>query len=526
MIHRSPFPDVEVPAVSLPAFVLADVEQRRDKPALIDGPTGRTLTYGQLAGAVARVASGLAGRGLCKGDVLAIVSPNLPEFAIAFLAVTSLGGVVTTANPLYTADELHFQLVGAGATMVLTVPPLVDTARQATRQTAVREIIVFGEAEGATPFAALLADGVSADPASIDPAADLAVLPYSSGTTGLPKGVMLTHRNLVANMAQLDGLSPHKAVVIGADDVVLGLLPFFHIYGMTVIMAYGLHKGVTIVTMPRFDLEQFLGLIERYRVTYVNVVPPIVQALAKHPAVDNHDLSSLREVGSGAAPLGGEVARMAADRVGCGVVQGYGMTELSAVSHANPDDHDQLDPSSVGPPIPSTECRVVDVESGEDVDLGEPGELLVRGPQVMQGFLSSPDATAAAIDDDGWLRTGDIAIVDDRGYFTIIDRVKELIKVKGYQVAPAELEALLLTHDGVADAAVVGRPDEEAGEVPVAFVVATPRLDPDELLAFVAERVAPYKRVRAVELVEQIPKSPSGKILRRLLIDRDRAAGV
>jgi len=524
MIHRSPFPDVDVPTASLPAYVLRDVEAHPDKAALVDGPSGRTLRYGQLAGAVARVASGLAARGLAKGDVLAISSPNLPEYAVVFLAVTSLGGIVTTANPLSTPDELNHQLVDSGAKLLVTVPPLVDVARQAIDRTVVRELIVFGEADRATPFAALLEDGVTVDPAPIDPAEDVAVLPYSSGTTGRSKGVMLTHRNLVANLAQIEAMAPHVAVPVDGDDVVLGLLPFFHIYGMTVIMCYSLLKGATIVTMPRFDLEQFLGLIQSHDVSYVNVVPPIVQALAKHPVVDGFDLSSLRGLMSGAAPLGGDVARLAADRVGCAVMQGYGMTELSPVSHSNPDDADTIDPALVGPPIPGTECRVVDVDTGEDVGVGEPGELLVRGPQVMRGYLNDADATAAAVDDDGWLRTGDIAVVNDGGYFAIVDRVKELIKYKGFQVAPAELEALLLTHDGVGDVAVVASPDEEAGEVPKAFVVPQGELDPDELLAFVAERVAPHKRVRRIELVERIPKSASGKILRRELIDRERAA--
>jgi acyl-CoA synthetase (AMP-forming)/AMP-acid ligase II len=524
MIHRSPYPHVDVPVVSLPAYVLRDIEAHADKAALIDGPSGRTLTYAQLAGAVARVASGLAARGLRRGDVLAISSPNLPEYAVVFLAVTSLGGVVTTANPLCTPHELRHQLADAGATMLVTVPPLVDTVRQAVDGTAVRELIVFGDAAGATPFSTLLDDGVTVDPAEIDPREDLAVLPYSSGTTGVSKGVMLTHYNVVANLTQIEALAPHVAVPVGAADVVLGLLPFFHIYGMTVIMAYGLYKGATIVTMPRFDLEQFLGLIQRYEVTYINVVPPIVQALAKHPVVDSFDLGSLRGLMSGAAPLGGDVAHMAAERVGCTVMQGYGMTELSPVSHSNPDDWASIDPSLVGPPIPGTECRVVDVGTGEDVGIGEPGELLVRGPQVMRGYLNDDDATAAAFDDDGWLRTGDIATVDEDGYFAIVDRVKELIKYKGFQVAPAELEALVLTHEAVGDVAVVGSPDDEAGEVPKAFVVPQAELDPDALMAFVAERVAPHKRIRRVEFVDAIPKSASGKILRRALIERERAA--
>lgn len=523
-IYRSPFPDVDIPVVSLPEFVLGRAAAHGDKPALIDGPSGRTLSYPQLRAMVTRAAAGLAARGFTKGDVLAILSPNLPEYAVAFLAATSLGGVVTTANPLSTADELRRQLLDADADLLLTVPPFVDIARQAMRGTAVRELFVFGEAEHATPFAALLAEDTPAPAVTIDPD-DLAVLPYSSGTTGLPKGAMLSHRNVVANLVQFEALEAHASLPpLTRDDVLLGLLPFFHAFGMVMIMARGLSAGATIVTMPRFDLEQFLDTLERHRVTSLPVVPPIIQALAKHPLIDRYELSSLRIVGSGAAPLSGDLARMAADRIDCDVVQGYGMTELSGPSHATPDDRDQIDPTSVGPPIPSTECRLVDIATGEDVAVGEPGELLVRGPQVMRGYRNNPDATATTIDDDGWLHTGDIATVDDRGYFTIVDRAKELIKYKGLQVAPAELEAVLLTHDRVAAAAVIGTPDAEAGEVPKAYVVARGELDPEKLLAFVAERVAPHKKVHAVEFVDHIPTSPSGKILRRQLIEQDRAA--
>lgn len=301
------------------------------------------------------------------------------------------------------------------------------------------------------------------------------------------------------------------------------MLPFFHIYGMAFIMTASLYVGATVVTMPRFELEQFLDLIDRYGVTFLHAVPPIVQALAKHPAVERHDLSSLRRVACGAAPLGGDVARAAADRVGCDVGQGYGMTELGGGSHISPDDPDSMDWSSVGPPMPSTECRLVNVDTGVDVEPGEPGELLGRGPQVMRGYLNNPEATAATIDAGGWLHTGDIATVDERGYFTIVDRAKELIKYKGLQIAPAELEAVLLTHEQVAAAAVVGTPHPEAGEVPKAFVVGRGELDPEQLMAFVAERVAPHKKVRAIDFVDRIPTSPSGKILRRELLEQDRA---
>jgi acyl-CoA synthetase (AMP-forming)/AMP-acid ligase II len=285
-----------------------------------------------------------------------------------------------------------------------------------------------------------------------------------------------------------------------------------------------LYRGATIVTMPRFDLPEFLRVVQQYRITRAWVVPPIVLALAKQPLVDEFDLSSLEFMLSGAAPLSAELEVACGKRLGCRMLQGYGLTETSPTTHSVPDDLAGQMPGSIGPPLPNTECRIVDVASGEDVPAGERGELLIRGPQVMNGYLNNPQATALAIDPDGWLRTGDIATVDEHAAVRIVDRVKELIKYKGSQIAPAELEALLLTHPAIADAAVIGIPDEEAGEVPKAFVVPNAPLTPEEVSAFVAERVAPYKKVRAVEILEEIPKSPSGKILRRVLIDRERAA--
>jgi acyl-CoA synthetase (AMP-forming)/AMP-acid ligase II len=273
--------------------------------------------------------------------------------------------------------------------------------------------------------------------------------------------------------------------------------------------------------MPRFELPDFLRVIQDYRITRALVVPPIVLALAKHPLVEEFDLSSLEFMGSGAAPLSAELEVACGERLGCRMQQGYGLTETSPVTHTVPEDLAGQMPGSIGPPVPNTECRIVDVASGEDVPDGERGELLIRGPQVMKGYHNKPDATAAAIDPDGWLHTGDVARVDEHGALRIVDRVKELIKYKGYQVAPAELEGLLLTHPAIADAAVIGLADEEAGEVPKAFVVASGPLTPEEVTAFVAERVAPYKKLRAVEIIDEIPKSPSGKILRRVLKERE-----
>ena len=523
MIYKSPFPDVVIPDMSLTDFVLSRAAEFPDKAALIDGPSGRTITFKALASAVQGVASGLAKKGFAKGDVFAIYSPNVPEYAIAFLGVAQLGGIVTTINPLYTPHELNHQLKDAGASYLLTVPMFLENAQKAAEGTDVKEIFVFGEAEGATPFSALLDnDGVVPD-VEINAREDLVVLPYSSGTTGLPKGVMLTHYNLVANILQTKGvqdISPHP---ITDEDVLLGLLPFYHIYGMVVIMHYALYLGATVVTMPRFDMEQFLEILQNYKVSYANLVPPIVLGLAKHPVVDNYDLSRLKTVFSGAAPLGGDVAKACADRIDCNVAQGYGMTELSPVSHVNPDDRANMDTALVGPPIPNTECRIVDPGTGDDVAAGESGELWIRGPQVMTGYLNNPSATANTIDDDGWLHTGDISVVDDKGYFAVIDRVKELIKYKGLQVAPAELEAVLLTNPKIADVAVIGSPDEAAGEVPKAFVVKKDDISEEEIKAFMAERVAPYKKIRRLEFVDQIPKSASGKILRRVLVDQERA---
>jgi acyl-CoA synthetase (AMP-forming)/AMP-acid ligase II len=306
---------------------------------------------------------------------------------------------------------------------------------------------------------------------------------------------------------------------IGGDDVLIGVLPFFHIYGQTVVLNLGLSQGATIVAMPRFDMTQFLDLLERHRVTRAHIAPPVVLGLAKVPGVEGRELA-LRVVISGAAPLDADTAERAGERLGAPIRQGYGMTEASPVTHVAADDGlDELDPGAIGPLVSSTEGRVVDPDSGEDTD-GD-GELWIRGPQVMRGYLEDDEATAATLTGDGWLKTGDVARVDDDGCFWIVDRVKELIKYKGYQVPPAELEALLIGHPAVADAAVIPMPDEAGGEAPKACVVpAGDDFDGDALMAWVAEHVAPYKRIRAVEVVDEIPKSASGKIMRRLLRDR------
>ncbi len=521
MIFKSPYADAVIPETDFTSFVLRHAKTQPDKAALIDGPSGRTITYAQLAGAIRLVASSLHKRGFKKGDVFAIYSPNVPEYAVAFHAVATLGGIVTTVNPLYTADELAAQLNDCKARFIVTIPMFLEKAQQAKAKSVLEEIFVFGEAEGATPFASLLqSDGVVPE-VTIDPHNDLIVLPYSSGTTGLPKGVMLTHRNLVANICQCEG-----GVDFSGDIRMIGILPFYHIYGMIVVMNYIIYLGGTVVTLPQFELNGFLKTLQDYKITYACLVPPIILALAKHPVVDDFDLSSLRMIFSGAAPLSAELQDAVRQRLGTICVQGYGLTETSPVTHSTPSDPAKIKSGAVGPSIPNTEVRIVNPETGQDNNATQEGEVWIRGPQVMKGYLNNPEATAATVDSEGWIHTGDIGYVDADGYLYVIDRLKELIKYKGMQVAPAELEGILLQHEAIADAAVIPVPDAEAGELPKGFIVLKPgrELSAEQVMAFVAERVAPHKKIRRVEFVAQIPKSSSGKILRRLLVDKEREA--
>ena len=516
MIYRSPYPEVEIPDRPLASVVLRHAERLATKPALIDGPSGRALTYGELAGGVRRVASGLARRGFRQGDVFATICPNVPEFAMAFYGVATLGGATTMLNPLYTADEMQRQLADSGASFVLTVPERLATVREAVEGTRVAEIFVLGEGDGAVPFETLLEYDEPLPPVAIS-SDDVAALPYSSGTTGRPKGVMLTHRNLLASV-----LTRRAVLPAPEDDTYLCVTPLFHIAGISVLNGT-LHAGATLVLMPRFDFQTFLRLLQEYRATRTALPPPIVRELGRHPLVADYDLSRLGLVLWSVAPMGEAVARACRERLGCRVKQAYGLTEGGGMTHVVPSDAEDR-PGSTGLPLPGIEYTIVDPATGAAVEPGQPGEIRVRGPHVMKGYLNQPEATAEAIDAEGWLRTGDIGCADEAGWLTVVDRLKELIKYKGFQVAPAELEAVLLSHPAVADAAVIPSPDEEAGEVPKAFVVLQAEAKPEELMAFVAERVAPYKKVRRIEVVDEIPKSAAGKILRRVLVERERAA--
>ena len=513
MIVISGGPAPHVPDLALPEFLLGG--HPADAPAVVDGPTGRVLTYGGLRAGVRRAAAGFAATGLRPGEVVALLAPNSPEWLVAAYGAMAAGGVVSGVNALSTAPEVTRQLVDTDARVLVAAPAFLDTARAAVAAAGGRAgLVVLGPAaEGAVAFADLLGHGDTAPDVRLDPAVDLALLPCSSGTSGLPKGVMLTHRALVANVLQQEG-----AMTFDADDVVLAVAPVFHAIGLGVVADGALHGGATLVTLPRFDVERFLELVQRHRVTAVVVSPPVVLALAKHPAVDRFDLSSLRLVACGGAPLGGALQQAAAARIGCPVLQGWGMTEVVAAAALWPIGVPVV-PGAAGILMPGVDARVVDLAGGADLPPGRAGELWIRSASAMTGYRGAPEATAATIDADGWLHTGDVATVSADGVVHVVDRLKELIKVKGYQVAPAELEAVLRAHPEVADAAVVPVPDEEAGEVPKAFVVrvAGAAVSAADLMAHVAGQVAPFKRVREVEFIEAVPTSPAGKTLRRLL---------
>ncbi|MFG2892025.1 4-coumarate--CoA ligase family protein [Streptomyces sp. NPDC048248] len=522
-VFHSTYADIAPVELPIHEAVLGRAAVYGDHPALIDGVDGTTFSHAQLDHATRRIAAGLADAGVRKGDVLALHSPNTVVFPAVFHAASRCGAAVTTVHPLATEGEFTTQLRDSGARWIVTVSALLDTARGAARRAGgVAEIFVCDRAEGHRSVVDLLASTAPEPSVVLDPAEDLAVLPYSSGTTGAPKGVMLTHRSIATNLAQLDPL-----ISSGPDDRVLAVLPFFHIYGLTALMNAPLRNGSTVVVLPRFDLQQFLAAIAEHRITAVYVAPPIVLALAKHPLVARYDLSSLRYLVSAAAPLDAELAAACSRRLGLPpVMQAYGMTELSPGTHVVPLDAHRPPAGAVGKLVPGTEMRIVSLETGDDLRAGASGEILIRGPQVMKGYLGRPAETDAMIDPDGWLRTGDVGRVDDDGWLYVVDRVKELIKYKGYQVAPADLEALLLTHDAIADAAVIGVLDDDGNEVPKAFVVRQQgvELSEDDVIAYVAGQVAPYKKVRRVEFLDSVPRAATGKILRRELRARERSS--
>ncbi|ALJ19718.1 AMP-binding protein [Microbacterium sp. No. 7] len=529
-MFTSPYPTIDIPRVSVYDELFGTLtDDDLDRVALIDPGSGAETTYRALRAQIDAFAGALAARGVEIGTVLGLLCPNVPAFATVFHGALRAGGTVTTINSLYTPGEIEKQLKDAGATWLITVSPLLPQAKVAADAAGIpaERLIVLDGAEGHPDLRALLSEQRTPPEVSFDPMTHIAVLPYSSGTTGVAKGVMLSHHNLVANVTQT-----RVTIRLHEGDRVMAVLPFFHIYGMTVLLNLALRQRASLVPMPKFDLVEFLTAIQRFQCTFLFIAPPIAVALAKHPIVDQFDISSVHTVFSGAAPLDAETAKLAGERIHARVLQGYGMTELSPVSHATPFERDDFPLDSIGVILPNITCRLVDSETGEEItEVGEhgetrAGELWVKGPNVMLGYLGRPDATAETLGDDGYLRTGDVAVYHEHGYFTIVDRVKELIKYKGYQIAPAELEALLLSHPKIMDAAVIGVLDDEGQEIPKAFVVAAPDtgLTGEDVMSYVAEHVAPYKKVRRVEFIDAVPKSSAGKILRKELRAREASA--
>jgi acyl-CoA synthetase (AMP-forming)/AMP-acid ligase II len=497
----------------LPELLRRSAEGFGDKPALISAD-GTIRTYGQLWSYTRKVARFLQNHGIEKGDKVAIFSPNHVDYAPLFYGPLLAGATVTTLNPLYREREIEHQLDDAEAVALFVFSPMAAPVEAARRN--------LPRLRHVWPIDGLpdLVGGVSEEhrPVAINPREDVAVLPYSSGTTGLPKGVMLTHYNITSNVKQ--GLATEQ---LTSDAVSLCVLPFFHIYGMTVLLSIGMALGTTGVVMMRFDVEQMMHLIGQYEITNLYLAPPAMLAMANVPTPSRFDTSSLRLIGSAAAPLPPEVGERVKSMYGCLVAQGYGMTETSPVTNTTPLDRIKLE--SCGPPVADTLEKVVSLDSGQELAAGEVGELAVKGPQVMKGYWKCPQETDECLSEDGWLLTGDIGHLDEDGYLYLLERKKEMIKYKGYQVAPAELEAVLHEHPAVLDAAVIPKPHLEGGEIPKAFVVLREgyQASPEELMAFVAEKVAPYKKIRELEYVTEIPKTLSGKILRRDLIERERS---
>jgi acyl-CoA synthetase (AMP-forming)/AMP-acid ligase II len=500
-------PDVELPRTSLTSFVLRHAQEHGDRIATMDVAGRTSYTFAELASQVRRAARGLREMGFRKGDVLAILAPNVPEYPIAYHAAALAGGIVVAVNPLDTSDDLVDRLEEAGARFLVTVPHEMPKVRAFLDRTDVEEVIVIGEADGATPLSALVAHDEIVETA-LDPSEDVVTVLHSSGSTGLPKGVLLTHRNMIAKALLTSMVAP-----TGPGERALAMPPFHHAFGLSMMMNASLYQGTTLVTMERFDPEAFLRAIEEHRITRLYIVPTIAVLLAKSPLVDRFDLSSLRSIVSGGASLDPAIARLVRERIGCGIGQGYGLTEAMVSFMQSPD----TTSGSVGRTAPGVECKIVDVATGQEVGPHENGEILIRGPHVMKGYLNAPEATRQVLEPDGFLHTGDLGHVDENGELFIVDRIKELIKYKGQQVSPVELEAILMRHPKIADAAVIGVPDEESSEIPKGFIVTDELITAQEIMDWVAERVAPYKKIRQIEFIDKIPRTPVGKIERRTL---------
>ena len=500
-------------------IILNSCREHPSKLALLDTSAPRRLTYAEYGDTVETLARGLVTAGLNPGEPVAIFLPNSWEFAATYHAATLAGGIPTLLNPTYREREVRYQLENSGAVFLITDGPLLANINLSGLPSLRRVYTTRHPAPGTENFADLLRPTTATLPQPDQPSQQtIAALPYSSGTTGLPKGVMLSHYNLVANIYQL--IAPN-GVPLTAADTMLGFLPLYHIYGLNVALNPILTLGGTLVLMPRFNVPQLLSLLTAEGVTMIPLVPPALNALNQAAEAGqfpgDHRVAWVK---SGAAPLAPELARRFTELTGIPINQGYGMTEASPVTHAGFITAELYNPVSIGQPLVQTDCRVLDANDNE-VAPNEPGELVMRGPQFMLGYWKEPQATAAVLR-DGWYWSGDVVSRDANNFFYVLDRRKEMIKYKGFPVAPAEVEAVLMEHPAVRDCGVVGRPNVDAGEIPCAFVVLREGQTPDDamkktLCCFVADRLTHYKQPREVHFVDAVPRTPSGKILRREL---------
>ncbi|XP_068646538.1 probable CoA ligase CCL5 [Aristolochia californica] len=492
--------------------------------AFIDAATGSRLTFQELWLAVDALAAALYRRGIRKGDVVLLLSPNSIYFAVVFLAVMSLGAILTTTNPLNTEREIAKQIADSKPVLAVTIPALVVKIAAADLP-----IVLIGgdKKSGGNPkikIVSTVEEMIKEDPGGNRVREkvrqdDTATLLYSSGTTGMSKGVVSSHRNLIAMVESI----VNRFSLEDGPQTFICTVPMFHVYGLAAFASGILASGSTIVVLSKFELDEMLSSIDRYQATYLPLVPPILVALINHaPAIRaKYDLGSLQCVLSGGAPLSKEVIEgFLAHYPTVRILQGYGLTETTAIGASTDSVEESRRYGTAGMLSPNMDAKIVDPESGKALPVNSTGELWLRGPTVMKGYFSNPEATSSTLDSQGWLRTGDLCYLDEDGFIFVVDRLKELIKYKGYQVAPAELEALLLTHPNVADAAVIPFPDEEVGQYPMAYVVRKEgrSVSDKELMEFIGKQVAPYKRIRRVAFVSGIPKNPSGKILRKDLI--------
>ncbi|XP_068731609.1 uncharacterized protein [Montipora capricornis] len=527
MALRSKYSNVQIPVnVSWPEFVFENFEDYENRTAIVCGSTNTSYTFSEVKNFSRKFCSALNQRGIKKGDVVAILAPNVPEFAIVFLGVLQLGAVVTSVNPHFTSKELINQLREANAKCIIAVHQLVHRAKEAEEELQTGHVIVIGEDDQCVSLSEILnGDGeISSPVVELNPEEDLAILPFSSGSSGLPKGVMITHQNLIAlgSIVKSEGM-----LNFNENSKILTLIPFYRAFGMIAVLSMSLRMGSTLISVPRFDdnMHMLCHLLQYYKVTHLITETSTVHLLARQPGIEKFQLSSLTEVISTACLLTAEISKKLQKRIPHlkRITQCYGLTESTAVSHMTPATNAKH--GSVGTLLPNLECKVVDPKTKQNLGVGQRGEICIRGPTLMKGYLNNQKASELSIDQDGWLHTGDIGYYDEDEHFVLVNKLKDLIKFRGHQISPSELETLLRAHPGIKDAVVVGIPDPEAGEVPMAYVVSKhdDELTEIEVMEYVDENAAPYKKLRGgVEFISAIPKNMDGQVLRAELVERQR----